>query len=149
VFNTFSLLTEFTQQGNNHIDVMGIPVGRKGLFTTSEDGIRIMDCENLTKDDTAKSTEASKMQRKNIDVTPERDKGVLKEIQRQGTGDEHPLKGDTVYLHYVGRLQDGTEFDCSRKGSEKFQLLLDSNDGMSAVIAYVFYSIKTKQFIPS
>jgi len=81
------------------------------------------------KDDTAKTNEASAAQRKSVDVTPERDKGILKEIVRQGTGDDQPLKGDTVYLHYSGRLEDGTEFEFSRNGREKFQLILDSNDG--------------------
>jgi len=86
------------------------------------------DSDNSSEVDTTTSNEASKVQRKTIDITPERDKGVLKEIQRQGTGDEHPLKGDTVYLHYVGLLLDGTEFDSSRRGSEKFQFVLDSED---------------------
>jgi len=86
------------------------------------------DSDNSSEVDTTTSNEASKVQRKTIDITPERDKGVLKEIQKQGTGDEHPLKGDTVYLHYVGRLLDGTEFDSSRRGSEKFQFVLDSED---------------------
>jgi len=87
--------------------------------------------ENSTKDEPATSNEASKVLRKSVDITPERDKGILKEIRRQGTGDECPLKGDTVYIHYIGRLEDGTEFDSSRKGSSKFQLVLDSRDGMS------------------
>jgi len=88
-----------------------------------------------TKDESAISNEASKLQRKSVDITPERDKGILKEIQRQGTGDESPLKGDTVYIHYIGRLEDGTEFDSSRKGSSKFQVVLDSNDGMSTAMS--------------
>ena len=89
-----------------------------------------VDSDNNSSDvDTTTSNGASKVQRTTIDITPERDKGVLKEIQRQGAGDEHPLKGDTVYLHYIGRLLDGTEFDSSRKGSEKFQFVLDSEDG--------------------
>jgi len=97
---------------------------------------RIMDSD-LINDDNTESDKASKVQRKSIDITLERDKGVLKEVVRQGTGDEHPLKGDTVYLHYIGRLQDGTEFDSSRKGSEKFQLVLDKDDSMSTAIHIV------------
>jgi len=88
-----------------------------------------MDSDGLSKVDTTKSSEASKVPRKSIDVTPERDKGVLKEILSQGTGDGHPLNGDTVYLHYSGRLLDGTEFDTSRRGNAKFQFVLDSEDG--------------------
>jgi len=92
-----------------------------------------MDSENLTKDDTAKPVETSAAERKRVDITPERDKGVLKEILRKGTGDDHPLKGDTVYLHYVGRLEDGTVFDSKLKDDEKFQLVLGSDDGLSTV----------------
>jgi len=93
-----------------------------------------MDSGSVTSDDGRKSNEASKIERKSVDITPERDKGVLKEVLTQGTGDEHPLKGDTVYLHYVGRLEDGTEFDSSRTGNEKFQLILDSDDGMCQLL---------------
>jgi len=90
-----------------------------------------MNSEGVIKDDTA---ESSSVQAKSVDITTERDRGVLKEILKQGTGDERPLKGDTVYLHYVGRLQDGTEFDSSRKGSQKFQVVLDSGEGMPIVV---------------
>ena len=96
-----------------------------------------MDSDKLTKVNTTKLDEASKAQRKSIDITPERDRGVLKEIVRRGTGDELPLKGDTVYVHYIGRLQDGTEFDSSRRGSQKFQFVVDSEDGMSVVMPVV------------
>lgn len=36
-----------------------------------------------------------------------------------GTGDEVKV-GDTVLVHYVGKLQDGTEFDNSKKRGEPF-----------------------------
>lgn len=101
----------------------------------------MQECEYLTKDDSTKLNEAFKVQRKSVDITPERDKGILKEIERQGTGDECPLKGDTVYIHYVGRLEDGIEFDSSRKGSSKFQLVLDSNDGTPIAVF-----LEVKQF---
>jgi len=96
-----------------------------------------MDSGKLTESDTTNSDETSKLQRKCIDITPVRDRGVLKEIIRQGTGDEHPLKGDTVYLHYSGRLQDGTEFESSRRGSEKFQFVLDSKDGTVCRLLFI------------
>jgi len=91
------------------------------------------DSGNSTKDNTTKSAESFKIERKTVDITLQRDKGVLKEIKRSGTGDDRPLKGDTVYLHYVGRLEDGTEFDSCRKGTVKFQVVLDSNDGKSSI----------------
>jgi len=97
---------------------------------------RIMEeSESPTKDDSVKSSEGSTVQSKSVDITLDRDKGILKEIQSQGTGDEYPLKGDTVYVHYIGRLEDGTEFDSSRNSSSKFQLVLDSNDGMPIVVS--------------
>ena len=56
-----------------------------------------------------------------IDLSEEKDGGLLKQIQREGSGDEHPLTGDTVYVHYVGTLLDGTKFDSSRDRGEKFE----------------------------
>jgi len=66
-----------------------------------------------------------------VDITPEKNSGVLKEILRPGGGEDHPLKGDTVYVHYVGTLlSDGTKFDSSRDRDEKFEFTL----GEGAVI---------------
>ncbi|XP_036321003.1 FK506-binding protein 59-like [Rhagoletis pomonella] len=48
---------------------------------------------------------------KKIDLSG--DGGVLKEIIKDGQGDEHPLNGCKVSLHYTGRLVDGTVFDSS------------------------------------
>jgi len=101
-----------------------------------------MESDKVTKVDTKNSDEAFRVQKKTLDITPERDKGVLKEIIRQGKGDGHPLKGDTVYLHYVGRLQDGTEFETSRKGSGKFQFVLDSENGISVMLIVVYFTNK-------
>ena len=54
------------------------------------------------------------------DVTAEKDGGLLKQLIREGTGDERPLAGDTVSVHYTGTLLDGTKFDSSRDRDEKF-----------------------------
>lgn len=59
-----------------------------------------------------------------IDLTPEKDGGVLKEIKQAGHGDETPPSGSTVYVHYVGTLTDGTKFDSSRDRGEKFEFCL-------------------------
>lgn len=65
-----------------------------------------------------------------VDVTPNKDGGVLKEIRRPGTGDARPLTGDKVFVHYVGTLLDGTKFDSSRDRGEQFEFSL----GTGAVI---------------
>ena len=37
-----------------------------------------------------------------VDITADKNGGLLKEIIREGTGDETPLAGDTVVVHYTG-----------------------------------------------
>lgn len=59
-----------------------------------------------------------------IDVTPEKDGGVLKKIIREGTGEETPSSGDKVFAHYVGKLLDGTVFDSSRERDALFDFTL-------------------------
>ena len=49
-----------------------------------------------------------------VDITPTKDGGVMKEILRRGTGGSYPLTGDTVFIHFVGTLLDGTKFESSR-----------------------------------
>lgn len=55
---------------------------------------------------------------KKIDLSG--DGGVLKEIINEGQGDEYPLNGCKVTLHYTGKLVDGTVFDSS-VGREPFE----------------------------
>lgn len=59
-----------------------------------------------------------------IDVTPEKDGGVLKTIKQAGTGDETPPLGSSVYVHYTGTLTNGAKFDSSRDRGEKFKFNL-------------------------
>lgn len=63
----------------------------------------------------AQGEHAATMNPNAVDITPKQDGGVLKEIVRAGTGDETPQGGNTVSVHYTGKLLDGTEFDSSRK----------------------------------
>ncbi|KAL4857094.1 Peptidyl-prolyl cis-trans isomerase [Chlorella vulgaris] len=49
------------------------------------------------------------------------DGGVTKEIIVPGTGWEEPEAGDSVRVHYVGTLLDGTKFDSSRDRNEPFE----------------------------
>ena len=59
-----------------------------------------------------------------VDLTPEKDGGVLKEIKQAGTGDACPPLGSSVFVHYVGTLTDGSKFDSSRDRGEKFEFTL-------------------------
>lgn len=44
----------------------------------------------------------------------------LQVIKREGTGTETPMIGDRVFVHYTGWLLDGTKFDSSLDGKDKF-----------------------------
>ena len=59
-----------------------------------------------------------------VDITLEQDGGVLKQILKDGQGEDRPCTGDTVSVHYVGCLEDGTEFDSSRSRKELFTFVL-------------------------
>uniref|UniRef100_A0A0V0G7J6 peptidylprolyl isomerase n=1 Tax=Triatoma dimidiata TaxID=72491 RepID=A0A0V0G7J6_TRIDM len=55
-----------------------------------------------------------------LDVTPTLDGGVLKEIVKEGEGEDTPLSGCKVHVHYTGKLTDGTVFDSSREKGTPF-----------------------------
>ena len=75
-----------------------------------------------------------------IDLTENGDGGLLKEVLRDGSGDSNPLKGDTVAVHYVGTLVDGTKFDSSRDRDELFQFEL----GKGTVLHYlIIFTVHT------
>ncbi|VDD97354.1 unnamed protein product [Enterobius vermicularis] len=65
-----------------------------------------------------------------VDLTPEKNGGVLKVIKKEGTGNAHPVAGSTVLVHYTGTLQNGEKFDSSRDRNEPFKFTL----GRSQVI---------------
>lgn len=51
------------------------------------------------------------------------DKGVLKKLLQEGSGEFHPTDGCKVSCHYTGKLADGTQFDSS-VGREPFEFEL-------------------------
>ncbi|XP_017263736.1 peptidyl-prolyl cis-trans isomerase FKBP5 [Kryptolebias marmoratus] len=57
---------------------------------------------------------------KGIDVTPNKDQGVIKVVKRQGLDGDCPMIGDRVTVHYTGKLVTGKKFDCSREREEPF-----------------------------
>lgn len=62
--------------------------------------------------------------KRGVDISPAQDGGVRKEILREGTGEEGPCSGDTVYVHYVGTLLTGDKFDSSRDRGDQFSFTL-------------------------
>ncbi|XP_029177994.1 FK506-binding protein 59 isoform X2 [Nylanderia fulva] len=67
-----------------------------------------------------------------IDLSPAKDKGVLKEIIKEGKGDETPSPGCKVKVHYTGTLLDGTKFDSSRDRQKPFKFDLGRNSVIKA-----------------
>jgi FKBP-type peptidyl-prolyl cis-trans isomerase len=59
-----------------------------------------------------------------VDISPDKDGGILKEIIKEGTGFETPAQGNKVFVHYVGTLTDGTKFDSSRDRGKPFDFNL-------------------------
>lgn len=58
------------------------------------------------------------------DLTSAKNKGILKQIQKEGVPEDKPFHGDTVYVHYTGWLTNGTKFDSSRDRGEQFSFKL-------------------------
>ncbi|XP_032685347.1 FK506-binding protein 59-like isoform X2 [Odontomachus brunneus] len=56
-----------------------------------------------------------------IDLSPAKDNGVLKEIIKEGQGDDTPTVGCKVRVHYTGTLLDGTKFDSSKDRGKPFK----------------------------
>lgn len=66
----------------------------------------------------------------------------MKKILVEGTGEHHPSKGDSVYVHYVGTLENGEQFDSSRDRSEPFNFTLGNGQAIHTFsMIYTFFSI--------
>lgn len=59
-----------------------------------------------------------------IDISPNKDGGVLKQILTPGTGDESPPSGSKVSVHYEGKFLDGKIFDSSVARGQQFTFTL-------------------------
>ncbi|XP_034023465.1 peptidyl-prolyl cis-trans isomerase FKBP5-like [Thalassophryne amazonica] len=57
---------------------------------------------------------------KGIDITPNKDQGVIKVVKRRGVDGDRTMTGDRVTVHYTGRLLSGKVFDCSRDCKKPF-----------------------------
>ncbi|KAF2355299.1 FKBP-type peptidyl-prolyl cis-trans isomerase domain [Trinorchestia longiramus] len=68
-----------------------------------------------------------------VDITPKQDGGVLKKVLQEGCGEDHPAKGNKVFVHYVGTLEsDGSKFDSSRDRDEQFSFNLGKQEVIKA-----------------
>ena len=84
-----------------------------------------------------------------MDITPDQDGGVLKEIKREGTGSDGPSAGETVFVHYVGTLLDGSKFDSSRDRGEKFEFKLGvGKDSLLPLIRIVILGHNMNIIVP-
>jgi FK506-binding protein 4/5 len=59
-------------------------------------------------------------------------KGLLKEIIREGSGDETPMFDDKVFIHYTGTHLDGTVFESSRDRTKKVSFNVGKGDVLKA-----------------
>lgn len=76
--------------------------------------------------------------------------GLQYKVIEEGTGEASPSKEDTVSVHYVGTLLDGTEFDSSIKREKPIELKVNGViPGWTEALQLMKKGSKWKLFIPS
>ena len=63
-----------------------------------------------------------------IDVSPDKDGGVLKKILKEGSEDGCPGEGSEVFVHYTGTLLSGEKFDSSKDRDQLFSFKLGEGE---------------------
>ena len=58
------------------------------------------------------------------DISPDKNGGITKTIVTAGVGEDTPPQGSKVFVHYVGRLENGEKFDSSRDRGDPFEFML-------------------------
>lgn len=89
----------------------------------------------------APAQEPTEAQAPLIETTPS---GLKYEILKKGDGGDRPKFGDTVEVHYTGTLEDGTEFDSSRRRGQPASFRLGNviegwNEGLQLMSAGARY----------
>ncbi|XP_011304043.1 FK506-binding protein 59 isoform X2 [Fopius arisanus] len=67
-----------------------------------------------------------------VDISPEKNGGILKEITKNGEGVETPSTGCKVVVHYTGKLLDGSKFDSSKDRNQPFSFNLGRGEVIQA-----------------
>jgi len=71
-----------------------------------------------------------------LDISPEKDEGILKKVINEGCGEAVPANGSKVYVHYTGTFcggeKNGEKFDSSRDRDEKFSFTLGEGQVIKA-----------------
>jgi len=70
-----------------------------------------------------------------VDITDNKDGGILKELLKEGAADELPLRGDRVTVTYDAMFADGNRFDSSRfRSDNKFEFILGKGESTTFLI---------------
>lgn len=81
-----------------------------------------------------------------IDVSPDKNGGVYKCIQREGVGVERAPRGSVIYSHYNGTLADGTIFGTSRDAGRLWTYVIGIGEWMAV---YSRSHLNGYRFMPS